>query len=130
MPETAINWRIWIAQGDQYFKAAAPEGRKSKLNAAIRYNMLSMAFEGYVMAITDFYKNLPENHTYTDLLNALDQVQPIDASLKERILRYENIQSICSIEKYHTVDPSEEDLEDLEGAIREIAVIARRTCVD
>ena len=124
------NWQTWLVKGDQYFKSAVPEGRKSKFIPAIRYNMLSMSFESYVMAIMDFHKKLPDNHTYTDLVDALETVEPLSESLKQRILKYENIQSICSIEKYHTEDPTEEELQDLEGAIREVAVIAHRVCTE
>ena len=30
--------------------------------------------------------------------------------LKARLLKYENIQSICSLEKYHRVHPTEDEL--------------------
>lgn len=80
------------------------------------------------MAMLDYHGNLPENHTYFDLLTALDKVVPIDETLKKRILNYENIQSICSIEKYYRSDPTEEELDDLKGAVGEISTMAHRTC--
>lgn len=80
------------------------------------------------MAILDYHGGLPENHTYFDLLDALEKVMPIEETLKRRILRYENIQSICSIEKYHRCDPTEEELDDLKGAVGEIGVLAHQTC--
>ena len=130
MAEKSDTWRTWIVKADQYLKAASPEGRKSKFNSAIRYNMLSMSFESYVMAIMDYHHTLPENHTFTDLVNGLETVMPLSESLKRRILKYENIQSICTIEKYHVQDPAEEELLDLEGAVREVGAIARRTCIE
>ena len=128
MPEKTDNWQSWLVKADQYMKAAAPEGRQSKFNAAIRYNMLSMSFESYVMAMMDFHKTLPQNHTFTDLIEGLESVMPVSDSLKQRILKYENIQSICSIEKYHTSDPTNEELVDLQEAIVEIGAIAHRIC--
>ena len=80
------------------------------------------------MAILDYHHNLPLNHTYIDLMAALETVMPIDETLKNRILQYENIQSICSIEKYHRIDPTEEELDDLRGAIIEISMLAHKTC--
>lgn len=130
MNEKTDTWRTWIEKADQYMNAACPKGRKSKFNNGIRYNMLSMSFEAYVMAIMDYHRTLPENHTFTDLINGLETVMPVSEALKERILRYENIQSICSIEKYHVQDPTDADLIDLESAIREIGVVAHRICVE
>ena len=130
MADKVDNWRTWIVKADQYIRAASPEGRKSKFNNAIRYNMLSMSFEGYVMAVMDFHKRLPENHTFTDLVTGLEAVAPVSETLKQRILQYENIQSICSLEKYHTQDPKEEELMDLEAAIREIGTLAHHVCME
>lgn len=123
-----LNWETWLVKGDQYLNAATPKGEKSVFRPEIRYNILSMAFESYVMAILDYHHTLPDNHTYTDLMMALETVIPVDENLKYRILKYENIQSICSIEKYHTTSPSESELIDLKAAIVEIYLIAHDTC--
>jgi len=123
------NWQTWLQHGDQYLAAATPKYSKSRFGTDIRYNLLSMSLEGYIMAILDYDKNLPFNHTYTDLIFALESVMPLDKTLKARILRYENIQSICSIEKYHRSNPSESDLKDLKEAISEICRIAHETCI-
>ena len=86
-----LNWQTWLKNGDQYLKAATPKGTKSRFGADIRYNLLSMSLEGYIMAILDFHHNLPDNHTYFDLIYGLERVMPIDETLKKRILQYENI---------------------------------------
>jgi hypothetical protein len=122
------NWQTWLRNGDQYLSATTHKGKKSRFGADIRYNLLSMSLEGYIMAILDYHHNLPDNHTYIDLINALETVIPIEETLKNRILQYENIQSVCSIEKYHRRTPTEEDLEDLRGAIVEISVMAHKVC--
>jgi hypothetical protein len=128
MKTKKLDWQTWLKNGDQYLKAATPKTKKSRFSAAIRYNLLSMSLEGYIMAILDYHKNLPLNHTYFDLVTALETIMPIDETLKNRILQYENIQSICSIEKYHRSDPTEEELDDLKGAIFEISTMSHQTC--
>lgn len=128
MYKSDLNWQTWLKNGDQYLKAATPKGKKSRFGTDIRYNLLSMSLEGYIMAILDFHNKLPDNHTYKDLIFGLERVMPVDTALKQRILQYENIQSICSIEKYHRSSPTEEELDDLKGAINEISMIAHRTC--
>lgn len=128
MSEKKLNWRTWLIQGDQYLKASTPKSGVSRFGTEVRYNLISMSLEAYIMAIMDFHKTLPQNHTYTDLIIGLETVCPLDETLKNRILQYENIQSICSIEKYHTVAPTEDELVDLKGAIIEISTMAHRIC--
>jgi len=128
MQITDLTWRKWLKNGDQYLKAATPKGGKSRFGANIRYNLLSMSLEGYIMAILDFHSSLPDNHTYTDLMAGLESVLQIDEDLKKRILSYENIQSICSIDRYYRSEPTEDDLTGLKAAVMEIGDIAHRTC--
>jgi len=130
MIEKKLNWRTWLLQGDQYLKASTPKSGVSRFGTEVRYNLISMSLEAYIMAIMDFHKVMPQNHTYTDLIIGLETVIPLDEKLKNRILQYENIQSICSVDKYHTVAPSEEELLDLKGAIIEISTMAHTICID
>jgi hypothetical protein len=123
-----LNWQTWLKHGDQYLNAATPKSTRSRFGADIRYNLLSMSLEAYIMAMLDYHHTLPENHTYIDLMDALETVMSIDQSLKDRILQYENIQSICSLEKYHRSAPTEEELDDLKGAIIEMSMVAHTTC--
>jgi hypothetical protein len=87
-----------------------------------------MAFESYVMGILDYYKFLPENHTYTDLIFALEKVVTLDGGLKSRILKYETIQSICSVDKFIITEPTEDELSDLYSAVKEISIMAYKIC--
>ena len=123
-----LDWKKWLKNGDQYLSAATPREKKSRFGPDLRYNLLSMSLEGYIMAIMDFNNTLPENHTYTDLISALETVTGLDQELKSRILKYENIQSICSIEKYYRTSPTEDELEDLRDAVGTIGSMAHETC--
>ena len=124
-----LNWHTWLKQGDEYKKAGTPKGSSSRFGTDVRYNLISMSLESYIMAILDFHGTLPDNHTFLDLITALETVMPVNEGLKKRILQYESIQSICSIDKYERVNPTEEEVSDLTGAIEEISVIAHETCV-
>lgn len=127
-PNQAPDWKSWLKNGEQYYRAACPKGKKSRFSADLRYNMLSMSLEGYVMAISGYHDCLPLNHTYTDLMAALDRVIPLDPDLKARILRHESVQDICSIENYHRSHPTEDALGDLVSAVADIGRLARRVC--
>ena len=128
MPGRSLpDWQTWLENGDRYLAAAA--GKKGRFDTALRYNLLSMALEGYVMAISDFHSLLPDNHTYTDLMDALERVAPLAPDLKEQILAHESIQQICSIEDYHRSHPTETALADLRQAIEQVASMAHETCL-
>jgi hypothetical protein len=130
MTENNLNWQTWLAHGDQYLKSGTKrENSRIKFGSEIRYNVLSMALEAYIMSIVDFHHTLPDNHTYTDLIDSLESVMQIDQELKQRILKYENIQSICSIDKYYRESPTEEQLDDLFGAIVQLSELAHGVCV-
>ena len=123
------DWMTWLNNGEQYFRAACPKGDKSRFGADLLYNLLSMSLEGYVMAIAGFYDCLPYNHTYTDLMDALERVMPLDPDLKARILTHESLQNICSIEDYQRSHPSEDALADLRDAVARIGAMARQVCL-
>lgn len=124
-----LNWKTWIKEGDQYLKSATPKGEKSKFNNEILYNLLSMALEGYIMAILDYHTALPDNHTYTDLINGLEKVYDLPDDLKSRIMKYEGIQSICSVDQFEIRTATDEELIELHGAITEIKDIAYEVCM-
>ena len=126
--ENKLDWSEWLKNGDQYLKAATPKKEKSRFGPEIRYNLLSLSLEGYVMAMLGYHNNLPFNHTFTDLMQALEKIVPIPEALKDQILKYENIQSICSIEKYSRRPPDESELDDLKDAVIRIGAIAHEIC--
>ena len=128
MNTSKLNWQTWLEYGDQYLKASTSKRKISRFGTTIRYNLISMSLESYVMAILDYHHTLPDNHTFSDLITALDVVMPLEKTLKKRILHYENIQTICSVEKYHRTSPTEEELQDLSGAINELSIMAHKAC--
>lgn len=125
---TELNWQTWLVKGDQYLRASKPGSNANRFGTEIVYNLLSMSLESYIMAVLDINHALPENHTYTDLFDALDLVMKVDSGLKSRILKYENIQSICSVDKYSTRKPSDLEIADLKDALVEFSGIAHAVC--
>lgn len=128
MSNQKLDWKTWLKRGDQNLRSAIPKGEKSKFGTSIRYNLLSMSFEDFSMAMLDYHNSLPDNHTYTDLLNALEKCVPVREDLKNKILKYESIQSICSIAKYTRTDPTEEEIAELTEAVTEIKELAYKVC--
>ena len=121
------SWEKWLKDAMGYEKASAGrDGKPSRFNPSIQYNLVSMALEGYVMAMTGYHGKLPENHTYTDLVRAWESVYPLDPDLKSVILRYEDIQSLCSLSEYHRRDPEAKELDELRAAVEKIGQITRK----
>lgn len=112
----------WYNEGCQYFKAAS--GDKKKFNPTIRYNLFAMAFEKFVMAILIRYNQLPDNHTFTDLVEGLERVIPLDTEMKRTIIRLESAQQICSFTDCFRRELDERDLDIMKTMVLDIRDIA------
>jgi hypothetical protein len=120
------NYKSWSSKGEQYLDGVrGKNGNPCKFSPSIQYNLIALAFESYAMAILDLHNKLPENHTFSDLLNALETVIPIDISLRNNILRHEEVQLICPLFDYHRREPTLNEVNDFKKAINQIAGIAR-----
>lgn len=96
-----LNWKQWLIQADQYEKAGtAKDGVSSRLSPEIVYNLFSMSLESYSMAILDYHGTLADNHTFTDLVEAIERVTTLEPELKRRILELEKCQQICSFDDF------------------------------
>lgn len=114
--------QTWLMEGRQYLSAAA--GTTKKFNLTIRYNLLAMAFEKFVMAILMHYGTLPENHTFSDLLAGLEQVMEVSPEMKRTIIRLESAQEICSFTDCFRRELDENEIalmKDMVESIRDIA---------
>lgn len=121
------NYNSWLDKGNKYFSGVqGKNGNPCKLSPTIQYNLVCLAFESYVMAILDFHSKLPENHSITDLLDALETVMPIDLDLRNKIIKYEEVQLICPLIEYNRRDPSIEEVDGFKLSIKEIATLANK----
>ena len=92
-----LNYAKFLELGRQYEASGkGKNGANSKLSPLVVYNMFSMALENYCMAILIYHGTMADNHTFTDLVNSLDTVRPLEPELKRRILDLERHQQICS----------------------------------
>jgi len=133
MPQTSDkqqSWEVWLSNGESYEKAVCGRaGKASIFTPAIQYNLIALALEGYVMAIVSYHGSLPENHTFTDLIDAWERVAPLDQSIKSTILKYEDMQSICSLDNYQRHEPTQSDVMELRAAVAKIGMIVKKTCL-
>ena len=96
-----LNWEKFLELGRQYEASGKGKNRSdSKLSPLVVYNLFSMALENYCMAILTHHGTMADNHTFTDLIDSLDRVYPLDPELRRRILDLERHQQICSFEDF------------------------------
>ncbi|MBN2711119.1 MAG: hypothetical protein JXR97_01600 [Planctomycetes bacterium] len=123
------DWKSWLKEGRQYLcSASGKNGKPSKFSPVIQYNLLSMSLESYVMAILDYHHSLPYNHTFTDLMEGMDKVCPLEKGLRSKILEIEKAQNICSFSDFTVAQIDAECLIDFRKAVTEIGLIAISTC--
>ncbi len=92
-----MEWEKFLELGRQYEASGkSKNGPMSKLSPVVVYNLFSMALENYCMAMLMYHGTMADNHTFTDLIDSLERVCPLDAALKGRILDLERHQQICS----------------------------------
>ena len=122
------GWREWLKHGCQYEKAGVGKSENSKLSPVIIYNLFSMALESYCMSILDYHGTLADNHTFTDLLNALETVCTIDAELKQRILELEKCQKICAFDDFVTAEVDSIVNREFQSVVEILGQLARSQC--
>lgn len=123
------DWKDWLREGDQYQYAAKYHPNKTaRLDTTFQYNVFSLALESYSMAILDYHKKMPENHTLNDFLEALQTVTQIDPQLKQRIAKHEQIQKLCSWTNHDRKIATIEQVSDFSEAVKQIGALAHRMC--
>ncbi len=114
------SWSDFITQGRQFHKAALGGLKRTEVfTSEILYNMLAMAMEKYIMGLLMYRKNLPDNHTFRDLVDGLRRMEAqsedysgprLTDELAEELLALDAFQEICSVEGYARQPPSEEEI--------------------
>ncbi|WP_152555186.1 hypothetical protein [Desulfonatronum thiodismutans] len=113
-------WRDFIAEGRQFHKAALGGLKRTEVfTPEILYNMLAMAMEKYIMGLLMYRKNLPDNHTFRDLVDGLRRMEArsenysgprLTDELAGELLALDAFQEICSVDGYARQPPSNEEI--------------------
>jgi hypothetical protein len=100
-------------EGEAYHRTAVgARKRREVFNGEIIYNLLAMAIEKYFMGYFEANGTLPDNHTFTDLIDSANRLHPMDAKLVSDLKSLEIIQDICpAFEDYKRKIPTEEQIE-------------------
>jgi hypothetical protein len=114
------EWQLYIDDGNKYLKTAVngAKNRKEVFTPEILYNIISMSIEKQVMGLLMHHDRLPENHTLTDLMDAISELCPpaengaggFPAALREKVIAMDRFQEICCLDFYHRAPPDQEDI--------------------
>jgi len=114
------SWQDFIAEGRQFHKAALGGLKRTEVfTPEILYNLLAMAMEKYIMGLLMYRKNLPDNHTFQDLVDGLRRMEAqsgatssprLTDALAEELLALDAFQEICSVDGYARQAPNEAEI--------------------
>ncbi len=131
------EWQLYIDDGNKYLKTAVngAKSRKEVFTPEILYNIISMSIEKQVMGLLMYHDRLPENHTLTDLMDAISELcTPTEgraggfpADLREKVIAMDRFQEICCLDFYHRETPSQENINEFIDAGQKVqAFVATR----
>jgi hypothetical protein len=106
------EWRLYVRDGDRFLETAVAASRKRKdvFTPEILYNIVSMAIEKHIMGFLLYHNRLPDNHTLSDLADAVGLVCEFDGRLSARIVEMDRFQNICALSDYFRETPGESDV--------------------
>ena len=105
------EWAQLIREGDRFLQTAVNGSRRPTIfNNELRYGILAMAVEKYLMGVFRYHGVMPEGHTLGSLAEGADRIVPMAAGLRAAIQAIEDFQELCSLETYHRRAPGDGDL--------------------
>ena len=108
-PPLAHAQEFWN-YGHAYEKTAVGGIRRPEIfTPEILYNICGMALENFFMGWLADNGSLPENHTLRDLVRAAERHTTVPAELKQRLVRMDQFQDLCSLGIFTRKIPTSED---------------------
>lgn len=118
-----------IQEADQYFKAAKGGlKREDVFTPEILYNILGMAIEKYCLALLFHKGAMPDNHTFLDLVEAMNKVVSLPEDLEEELRALEGYQEICSLSTYVRSPPDREAVLGMVETTRKLESFVKAIC--
>ncbi|NLW32103.1 MAG: hypothetical protein GXY77_11680 [Fibrobacter sp.] len=103
-----MSWQQQLSGADVYLKRV--KKNSNSYSPDLLYNLCAMAIEQYFMALCVYKNVLPENHRFSDLVDAVSSFTPVDGNIIEDLKKMEAMQEICSLEGYSRKKSTIEDV--------------------
>lgn len=106
------GWQDYWADGEQFLRVAtaAHEQQKKTFKPEALYNLVAMAIEKFIMAYLMKNGDLAENHTMTDLANALERHMGKLVDLREKLEFLDTFQDICDLDTAQYIEPDTQQI--------------------
>lgn len=119
------GYREFQREGDAFLKTAmGARKRPGVFTPVIVHGILSMAIEKHIMAILMASDQLPDNHTFDDLVRAMEPVAPLEPDLARFLLELNRFDDLCSLAPRKRPEPDEalvERMREAASAVRDHA---------
>jgi len=104
----------FLLEGEGYFRVARNSHHRPLIfTPEIVHSVLCMALEKFIMAILMRTGNLPDNHTFADLVHALKSEIPVSAEIEAALLALDRESDLCSMEIRNVRIPGPERMREL-----------------
>uniref|UniRef100_UPI003568EB33 hypothetical protein n=1 Tax=Pontiella sp. TaxID=2837462 RepID=UPI003568EB33 len=109
------GFKPFMDEGDKYLKTAqGGVNRPAVFTSEILYNIIGLAIEKHVMGALIAKGKLADNHTFTDLIDAADQVGGIGDEIAGQLRKFESYQNICPVfAGYHRTEPPQDAIPEM-----------------
>jgi hypothetical protein len=104
----------FLLEGEGYFRVVQKSHLRPRIfTPEIVHSVLCMALEKFIMAILMRTGNLPDNHTFADLVFALKTEIPVSAEIEAALLTLDLESDLCSLEIRKVRIPGPERMQEL-----------------
>jgi hypothetical protein len=125
--DDAQSWTQFYRDGRAFERTArGAVHRPQVFTPEIIQNLVAMAIEKYFMAICLKRGQLPDNHTMTDLLDAMKGKMVIPDETQNTLLYMDQLQQICSVELFHIEKPKSEDVPRFMEALTVVSTLTQQ----
>ena len=80
-----MSWQQQLSGADVYLKRVK---NSNSYSPDLLYNLCAMAIEQYFMALCVYKNVLPENHRFSDLVDAVSSFTPVDGNIIEDLKKW------------------------------------------
>ena len=118
----------FMAEGNKYLKTARGGVKRPAIfTSEILYNIIGLAIEKHVMGALMAKGKLADNHTFTDLIDAANQVGGIGADIAAQLRKFESYQNICPVfAGYHRTEPPADAIPEMIATAEAVQAWAER----
>jgi len=123
--ESHLNRERFLKEGREFHKVfRGARKRPGVFTPVILQNIAAMGIEKYFMAVFAGRGTLPYNHTMTDFIEELRAFRPLGADMEADLRRFDELQSICSLDNIRMLEPEAADIELFARALDGAAALA------